>query len=169
MKNRKNQILNHQQIKQKIKRIAYQVYENNFEEKQIIFAGIAPRGTQLSQLIYSEFTKICTIQAQQITIRLDKKNPAQSDILMSTNGENIANQTIILVDDVLHTGRTFAYALKPFLEFRVKKLQTIVLVDRGHTSFPISADFAGYALSTTVLQHIDVRLDDPENFGVYLF
>lgn len=168
MANLKNQILNRPQVEQKIKRIAYQIYETNFEEIQIILAGIEPKGSMLSQLICNELVQISSIAIKLITVKLDKVNPAQSQIIISAPEQELVNQTIIMVDDVLHTGRTFAYAMKPLLDFRIKKLQTVALVDRGHTTFPISADFSGYSLSTTVLQHIDVILNDETQFGVYL-
>lgn len=168
MANPKNQILNRTQITQKITRIAYQIYENNFEEDEIVLAGIAPQGVLLSRLLEKELTRICPITIKSIQIQLDKEKPAQQEIILSVSANELENRTIILIDDVLYTGRTFAYSMKPFLDFRIKKLQTVVLVDRGHTVFPISVDFAGYSLSTTVLQHIEVILDNEEEFGVYL-
>ena len=69
---------------------------------------------------------------------------------------------------MLNSGRTLVYSLKPFLNIEIKKIQIAVLVDRGYKSFPVAADFVGYALSTTLKEHIEVVLDDQEKFGVYL-
>jgi pyrimidine operon attenuation protein/uracil phosphoribosyltransferase len=80
----------------------------------------------------------------------------------------LRNKVIVLLDDVLNTGRTLAYSLKPFLNVEIKKLHTAVLVDRNHKQFPIAADYIGYALSTTIQEHIEVVLEDNERFGVYL-
>lgn len=101
-------------------------------------------------------------------ITLDKFHPVQSDVQLDTDVQIFEDKTIILIDDVLNTGRTFAYSLRPFLKIKIKKLQTAVLIDRNHKSFPISADFVGYALSTTLQEHISVILDDEMQFGVYL-
>ena len=71
-----------------------------------------------------------------------------------------------MVDDVLHTGKTVAYSLKPFLNKKIKKIEVAVLVDRSHTAFPIKATYIGYELSTTLSDNIQVNLDGDK--GVYL-
>ena len=73
---------------------------------------------------------------------------------------------LILVDDVLNSGKTLMYGAKYFLSVPLKKLSTIVLVDRNHNRFPIKADFVGLSLSTTLKEHISVELE--KNAGVYL-
>jgi pyrimidine operon attenuation protein/uracil phosphoribosyltransferase len=70
------------------------------------------------------------------------------------------------VDDVLNTGRTLAYAMKPFFEVGVKKIEVAVLVNRSHTLFPIMPTYAGYALSTTLKDHVEVVLG--KKSSVYL-
>jgi pyrimidine operon attenuation protein/uracil phosphoribosyltransferase len=69
------------------------------------------------------------------------------------------NKTILLVDDVANTGKTMYYALKPIMEFSPKKVQIAVLVDRQHKLFPVSSDFVGLSLSTTMQEHISVVFD----------
>ena len=76
------------------------------------------------------------------------------------------NKVLILVDDVLNSGKTLMYGAKYFLSVPLKKLSTIVLVDRNHNRFPIKADFVGLSLSTTLKEHISVELE--KNAGVYL-
>jgi pyrimidine operon attenuation protein/uracil phosphoribosyltransferase len=161
-------LLDKTQILQKIRRMAFQIYENNFAESSLIFAGIAGTGYLLAQMIQQEFNQISPIATNLCKVNLDKFHPVQSEVILDTDIHLLADKTIILVDDVLNTGRTFAYSLKPFLKIRIHKLQTAVLVDRGHKNFPISADYVGYALSTTLQELITVVLDNDENFGVYL-
>ncbi len=163
------QILNKQQTLQKIKRLAYQIYEHNFGEEAIVFAGIHEKGKRLADRLQADFQQICSIRTESLSVYLDKFAPKQSSISLDYDVELLENKTILLVDDVLNTGRTLAYSLKPFLNRKIKKLQTVVLVDRGHRLFPVTADFVGYALSTTVLQHINVVLDKEEEIGVYLY
>lgn len=165
-----NQILNRQQIFQKIKRMSYEIYERNIDEKELIFAGVHERGYLFAKLLFAEFQQIAAIPATLITIYLDKFAPTQSEVNLDCEIELVKNKNIIVIDDVLNTGRTFAYALRPFLKTEIKTLQTAVLVDRGgHKQFPVAADYAGYELSTTIRQHIHVELEDVDNFGVYLY
>lgn len=167
---KKDLILNRQQTLQKIRRMTYQMYENNIGESELIFAGVHDRGYLFAKLLYAEFQEIADIPAYLITITLDKFAPTQSEVRLDCEIDFVRNKTIVVVDDVLNTGRTFAYALRPFLKTEIKKLQTAVLIDRGgHKLFPVAADYAGFELSTTLRQHIHVELENEENFGVYLY
>ncbi len=168
MTNFKNQILTYQQVSAKSKRIAFEIYENNFEEKEIIIAGIFDNGYRFAELLQADLSLISTFKTTLIKVSLDKTFPLQTEITLDTDIQTLKDKVIILVDDVLNTGRTLAYSLKPFLNIEVKKIQTAVIVDRGYKSFPISADYVGYQLSTTINQHILVELKDQENSGVYL-
>lgn len=163
-----NLVLNQEQILQKIKRIAYQIYENNFEEENIVFAGINGEGYFFAQLLRQEYQKISNFTPKLIHIVFDKKQPLESQIQLDCQIQEVNNQVVILVDDVLYTGRTLAYGLKPFLEISVKKIQTAVIVNRSHTNFPIAANYVGYALATTLNEYVDVVLKDKEQMGVYI-
>lgn len=163
-----NQILSSKDVMQKIKRIAFEIYENNFSETKVVLAGIVDNGALLAKLIKEELLEISSLDVLLIEISLDKKKPTQSEIELNVDINILQNKTIILVDDVQNTGRTFAYSLKPFLNIRIKKIQTAVLVNRDHKNFPISADYIGYALSTTLKEHITVELKDKKKIGVYL-
>ena len=160
-------ILNAKQTHQKIVRIAHEIIEQNYNESTIIIAGVYDRGYTFAKLLETELNKISKIHTELIKITLDKKAPLQSEISLDKEIESIENKVIILTDDVLNTGKTTAYSLKPFLNKKIKKLQTAFIVDRGHKSFPISADYIGYSLSTTLQEHIDVILEGDE-MGVYL-
>ena len=160
-------ILNNKQVTQKIKRIAYEIYEHNFEEKEIVFAGIYDKGYILAGLLKDALEKISPITCQLVKITLDKTSLFQSEIAVDCELKSLRKKVVVLVDDVLNSGRTMVYSLKPFLNTEIKKLQTATLVDRNHKTFPIKADYVGYSLSTTLQDHIDVRFEK-EEILVYL-
>lgn len=155
---KKGLILSDVQVKQKIKRIAYEIYEHNSQEEEIILAGIKDQGYELAGLIVKELQQIAPFKVTLIGIELDKSALTQSKIVLSCDTELIKNKCIVLIDDVMNTGRTMAYSLKPFLNVEVKKLETAVLVNRSHTQFPISTQYAGYQLATTMKEHVEVQL-----------
>lgn len=161
-------ILDKQQTLQKIRRIAFEIYENNFQEKEIVLAGIYDKGYLFAQLLQKELSAISPLKAVLVKVTLNKFLLVQSEVELDTDIQLIQNKSIILIDDVLNTGRTLAHSLKPFLNVEIKRIQTAVIVDRQHKQFPISADYTGYGLSTTIQEHIEVVLDNPERFGVYV-
>ena len=160
------QILDQAQIKQKIDRIAYQILEDCFDEKEIIIAGIASRGYVFAQKLEKVLSKISKIKCTLVEITLDKDS---NNLVASTNipVSQCKNKTIILVDDVLNSGRTLLYGLSVFLNIPTKKIRTAVLVDRSHKLFPISTDYAGYTISTVSQEHLSVVLDKNKE-AVYL-
>lgn len=160
-------ILTEDQIDQKIKRIAFEIFENNFKEKEIILAGIYDKGYELADLLAKALEKIASFKVRLIAVKLDKFAPTQSNITLDCKEKDLANKCIVLIDDVLNTGRTIAYSLKPFLNIKVKKIETAVLVNRSHTQFPISCEYTGYKLSTTLNEHVDVQLNKGQK-AVYL-
>lgn len=167
MTSSENRILNKQQIQQKISRIAYEIYENNYLEKKLYVAGI-PSGYKLARLLVKELKKISPFDVSLLKIEFDNANPSVDSINVDCDPKGLKGCVLILVDDVLHTGRTFMHSLRPFLDVNIKKIETVVLVDRSHKLFPISSDYTGYELSTTLNDHIEVVLDTGK-FGVYLY
>ena len=160
-------ILAEDQIDQKIKRIAFEIYENNFKEKEIILAGIHDKGFQLAGLLGHALEEVASFKVTLIAVKLDKSAPTQSNITLDCDEKTLTNKCIIIIDDVLNTGKTIAYSLKPFLNIKVKKIETAVLVNRSHTQFPIYCEYTGYKLSTTINEHVDVQLDKGRK-AVYL-
>jgi len=159
-------VLNKKQLAQKIDRLAWQVYEQNYKEQEIIIAGIAKRGMIIATRIAEKLADISAIKIKLVTIRLDKDNPYNKDIEVDISEKEYKNKVLILVDDVLNSGKTLIYGSKYFLSVPLKKLSTLVLIDRNHNRFPIKADFVGLSLSTTLKEHIDVELE--KSVGVYL-
>ncbi len=161
-------ILDSKQVLQKIKRIAYEIYENNATEKEVVLAGIYDKGYRFAQLVQEQLTSISPLQVHLVRIDLEKFSPVQSEIKLDCEPSFLKNKSIILLDDVLNTGRTLAHSLQPFLEIPVKKIRVGVIVNRSHTLFPIAADYVGYALATTIQEHIEVKLENKEQLAVYL-
>jgi pyrimidine operon attenuation protein / uracil phosphoribosyltransferase len=124
-------------------------------------------GYVLAEMIVNELKLIAHFKIELIKVFLDKLSPTQSKIELSIDTSLLKGKTVILIDDVLNSGRTLAYALKPFLNIEIKKIQTAVLVDRDNKNFPISANYNGFSLSTTLQEHVTVVLSGDE-FGVYL-
>ncbi|MBX2901211.1 MAG: phosphoribosyltransferase [Cyclobacteriaceae bacterium] len=159
-------ILDSDKVNQKIKRIAYQIYENNFKEKVLILAGVDGQGYLFARLLAQEVAAIAPIEVKVIKVSLDKVAPVQSEITLDGAASEWKKKCIVLIDDVLNTGRTLAFAMKPFLEAEIKKLEVAVLVNRSHTQFPVTPTYTGYALTTTLTDHVEVVLG--KNAAVYL-
>ena len=161
-------ILDKNQIAQKINRIAYQILEDNLEEKEIILAGIWDRGYKLALRLKSVLEQIADFKVSLLRVDLEKLNSklvAKTDLPQS----EWTGKVIILVDDVLNSGKTLTYGLGVFLNTPHKRIRTVVLVDRSHKIFPIATDFVGLQLATILKEHVDVFLDvEGEEDRVYL-
>jgi len=160
------QLLTTSQINQKIKRMAYEILEANHSERNIILAGICEQGMLLAKQLAKHLQEISLLDVTITRIDLDKSHPFRQAEDTINEDLKFQNKVIILVDDVLHTGKTIAYSLKPFLTRKIKKIEVAVLVDRSHTAFPIKATYIGYALSTTLSDNIQVVLKGKK--GVFL-
>jgi len=164
----KTLILNSKQIQQKINRLAYEIVENNYNEKEIIVAGIANNGFILAKKIVAVLNKISIIKTKLIEIKIDKKNPLSTEIKLTITEKELQNMVIILVDDVLNSGKTLIFGAKQFLSSPIKRLTTVILVDRGHNLYPIKADYVGLSLSTTLKENITVEINKKGKEAVYL-
>lgn len=161
----KKQILNNQQIEQKINRMAYEMLEL-YMDKELVLVGIEPRGNILADRITAIYNTVSKTKAESISLQIDKENPynlAINEQLLST----VKNKNVVIVDDVLNSGKTIMYALKPFLQIELKNLAVLVLVDRDHKQYPVFARFVGMSLSTTLNEHISVEFNS-DNDAAYL-
>lgn len=162
------QILNQRQIQQKIKRLAIEMLENNYEAPEIYLIGINNRGYSFAQMLLEEVKKITSIPVTLTRLRLNPAAPLGSPIHLEMNAGNLKDKTVIIVDDVANTGRTIFYAFKPLMEVLPKKVQIAVLVDRKHKTFPVHVDFVGISLATTLKENIDVQILAEEEPAVFL-
>jgi pyrimidine operon attenuation protein / uracil phosphoribosyltransferase len=151
-------ILDSAQIEQKINRLAFQIYEQNFEEKNLVVCGIPERGYLLAQKIFDKLSKIAAFNLELCSVQFDKHNLHASDIKIEPAPGNLDQKSVILCDDVLYTGKTLAYATMPFLEAGVKKLQCLVLIQRSYQNFPVHPTYVGMSLATTLQEHVKVGL-----------
>jgi len=158
MKATKSVILNHQEINHKIKRIAYQIYENNVNETEVVLAGIDSNGYILAKKLKTVLSKISSIKPTLCKVVIDKKNPRKT-ITTSIRSDDYTNKSVVLIDDVLDSGTTLIYGVKHFLDVPLKQFKTAVLVNRNHKKYPVKADFKGISLSTSLHEHIHVILD----------
>lgn len=159
-------VLDHIKILQKLRRIAYQLYEFNHQEQTLTFVAIEKKGVFLAERIIPILEDISGIKVNLINLAINKENPKDNPT-WSGDTSFLAGKSVILVDDVLNSGRTLIYAARHILDYEVKKLTTVVLVDRRHRRFPIKADFVGLTLSTTLQDHIAVEFKEG-NDNVYL-
>lgn len=158
-------ILTHQQISDKTKRIAYQIYEANWKENEIVVAGIKGNGFIFASNISKILNKISSLNVILVELNLDKKNPRKT-ISSSIDEVIFKNKSVVLVDDVLNSGTTLMYGVRYFLDFPLKKFNTAVLVNRNHKKYPVKADFKGISLSTSLQEHVSVIFDKDKSCAV---
>jgi len=150
-------ILDHNQVKNKIKRIAYQIAEVYLNDDEIILAGIHEGGYVFAKKLKTVLSKIVECEITLCKVEMDKKNPLNG-VTTSIKPEDYKNKGVILCDDVLNSGTTLIYGVKHFLDVPLSKFKTAVLVNRNHKKYPVKADFKGISLSTTMQEHIEVSI-----------
>jgi pyrimidine operon attenuation protein / uracil phosphoribosyltransferase len=152
-------ILDKAQIEQKLIRMAYEMYERNFEEQELVLAGIYENGYTLAQMLAKQLEAISPIKVHLLQVQLNKISPLDAPVRFTPSDLNISEKVVVLVDDVLNTGRTLAYTLNAFLPQSPKKVEIATLIDRHHPQYPMAATYTGYSLATTLQERIEVVLD----------
>lgn len=159
-------ILTAAQIEQKLRRMAFEIWEKNSEETEISIIGIEEVGAAVASKIQELLLEISPLKINLSSITIDKKNPLQKEITLSAG--SLTDKTVILVDDVANSGKTLLYAIKPLLAFEPRKIQIAVLVDRKHKNFPVTPDIIGHSVSTTLQEHIIVNFEQGILTGAHL-
>lgn len=161
----RSNILTQADVQRRLRRMAIQVAENNTGEPELVVAGINGNGMVVARQLVAELQQFLAISIRLIEIRLDKMQPMEVSVSPLTD---FSGKNILVVDDVANSGRTLLYAVKPFLQYQPKKIQTLVLVERSHKVFPVTSDFVGLSLSTTLQEHITVETAGEEITGAWL-
>jgi pyrimidine operon attenuation protein/uracil phosphoribosyltransferase len=162
----KKYILTEHVAEMKLRRMAFEIIENNREEKKLILAGILDNGMVLARQIKTFLELNSQISVQLIEISLDKQNPLHCEI---HDASTVKNEVVIVMDDVINSGKTFLYALIPLLNEMPRKIQTLTLVERSYKTFPVHADYVGVSLSTTLQDHIYVEVLGDKVIGAFLY
>ena len=162
MSDTKTLILNNTQVSQKINRIAYQIFEDNHTEKEIVIVGLINNGYLFATKLAKQLAKISNIKITLVELTIDKDNPLTNVSKTNIPSEVVNHKVVILVDDVLNTGKALIYGVKYLLDFPIKKMSTAVLVDRNHKKYPIGTHYVGLSLSTTLQNHIHVEVSNDE-------
>ncbi|TVQ76521.1 MAG: phosphoribosyltransferase [Flavobacteriales bacterium] len=154
-------ILNGEQIERSIRRMAWEIVERNFEETELIFAGIDGRGMELMQRLVVIINEIApNLKVESLCIRLHKDLPWEKSVSYEPDlTDDLISKPIIVVDDVLNSGKTMLYALQPMLKKPTKRITTVALIERSHKRYPLIGDVVGLRLSTSSHEHVRVVLD----------
>jgi len=163
--NNKNYILDEITAAKKLRRMAYEIIENNTGEQLLVLAGIRESGMIMAKNIQQLLAGISDIPTDLITVSLDKHRPGK---VLLNKESNFDDKVVIVIDDVAMSGKTLLYAMQPFLAFHPKKIQTLVLVERSHKAFPVKPDYVGLSIATTLQEHIYVEAEGDIIKGAYL-
>ena len=158
-------ILEQDQIEKIVKRIAYQILENNSEELEIFLIGIKNNGYILAELIYHQLKHISNLNITLYSIQINKKDPLKG-IEHNFDLKKMKNKSIVLIDDVLNSGRTLLYGVKFLLDIPLSNFNTAVLIDRNHKKYPIKIDFKGISLSTSIEENVSVIFEKNNAFAI---
>lgn len=159
----KNLIFNNKDIHNKIKRISLEVYEEVFNDKKLTVFGISKNGYEIAKKIKNFLEEYTNLE-----INIYKIDVLKSDEIKIEEKYEINNSTVLLVDDVMQSGKTLQFVISNLIKFNPSKIKTSVIVNRDQTLFPVKVDFSGVKLSTSVNEHVDFIVDDKKEFSVFL-
>ena len=162
----KKYILSKEVAEKKLRRMALQVTEQNYDEPQLVLIGIKENGIIIARKISVYLAEIYKGEILVVELSLNKKKPTDEIKLQPPTDFN--GKAVLLIDDVANSGSTMLYALKPLLDACPKKIQTLALVERTHKSFPVTVDYVGLSISTTLDEHIFVEVDGEEIKGAWM-
>lgn len=167
MTKEKTTVLNAIQIDQKLTRMAHEILEKNYKEKEIVIIGISGNGTAVAQRLSGILESISELSVSSLNIEIDKQKPVTSSINVTGDKKLLKGKNLIVVDDVLNSGKTMMYAAASLLEVSPKSIAVATLIERSHRTFPVRADFVGLTLSTNLKEHVTVEMNG-KNEEVYL-
>ncbi|MBS3680119.1 bifunctional pyr operon transcriptional regulator/uracil phosphoribosyltransferase PyrR [Ornithinibacillus massiliensis] len=172
---KKTEILDEQAINRALTRIAHEILEKNKGGEDLVIVGIKTRGVPLAKRIQEKIKRIegLTLPIGELDITLYRDDLAKAidsnepEIRKTDLPDNITNKKVILIDDVLYTGRTVRAAMDAVMDIgRPSQIQLAVLVDRGHRELPIRADYVGKNIPTSEKEIIVVRLNETDQIDL---
>lgn len=150
-------------------RMSYQAEEQFSGHSKLAVIGVEGEGTHLAKKLADLLSARKAFDVQLHTISLPKHKTSRPEVKLSPGPEGLKGVPVLLVDDVLNSGRTLTYCLSPLLEFEIPSLKIAVLVERTYRKFPVSSSITGLALSTTIEQNVEARLSgSASETGVFL-
>jgi pyrimidine operon attenuation protein/uracil phosphoribosyltransferase len=158
-------ILSAEKALMKLRRMSFEVLERNNKETELILAGIKGNGFAIAQILKSVLEEITPFKVSLILIDIDKKQPLHCSLQSEIDFQD---KVVIVVDDVVNSGKTLIYSLLPLLTESPKKIETLTLVERSYKTHPIHVDYVGVSLSTTFHDHIIVEVENGRLGGAYL-
>ena len=160
------QIMNHEDVRRALARVAHEILERNRGAVGLVIVGIHTRGVHLARRIAANLAEFEGIEVPVATLdvslyRDDNRVLSQSHTTLQPTDipMGIQGKRVVLVDDVLYTGRTIRAAMDALVDFgRPQQIQLAILLDRGHRELPIRADYVGQNLPTAFNERVKVRL-----------
>ncbi len=162
----RNYVLTREVALEKLHRMALQIAEDiSEEETPLVLIGIRQSGMVIAEQVSLFLQQYIKADVKLLSVHLDKHFPTQTSLSEEINFDD---KNVIFVDDVSNSGRTLLYALKPLLNYRPKRVQILVLVERMHKQFPIKPDYVGVSVATTVEDYIQVEIEGGEIKGAFI-
>jgi pyrimidine operon attenuation protein/uracil phosphoribosyltransferase len=139
-----------------LRRMAYEMYERNFTAERLVLSGIGPRGGYVADVLEGHLREIAPLKVMRADFLKIADGLAWKK---APTAAEIAQGTLVIVDDVLYSGTTIVQALTLAASLQPAKIQTAVLVDRGHHRFPVQGNYVGMEIATSLKQYVSVEVD----------
>lgn len=159
-------ILDKETAQRKLRRMALEISEKNYDKNSLLLIGIKSNGIFIAKKIAEYLKESFTGTVELLEMTVNKKNPIEVSI---DKNVDFNGKSIILIDDVANSGRVMLYALKPLIEQLPAQIETLVLVERTHKKFPIDVNYVGLSIATTNQENIVVEVQEGEVMGASLF
>lgn len=152
----KSLILDDESIRSKIHRIAYEIYERNYGQKEVVLIGIDFRGGFVAEELAGHLRGISDLEVH--LVYADRDMDSNEVSLPEDAQKLLKGKHVVLVDDVLYSGSTMFNAIAAVMDYGPARIQNAVLIDRGHRNIPVRPDFVGLVLATTLKQYVFVEV-----------
>ncbi|MEY3010431.1 MAG: hypothetical protein RLZZ314_1073 [Bacteroidota bacterium] len=161
-------VLTHDNIVKKLDRMAREILEVHFRESRLVLVGIEGQGMLVCEALTRRLRALSSLDIQEVELQINKHAPLSEEVVCNVPLAAMNDAIVIVVDDVLNSGKTLIHAVRHVLLGNPREVHTAVLVDRKHRAFPVRADYCGLTLSTHLNEHIAVDLSDTNNANVHL-